>query len=100
STADAAPFDTAPEPELILPTCAGCIVITPSALLFTKAGDHATVRAQAYDAKGAKIDVPITWESSRPNDVTVDAQGQVVSAIALGSSQIRARAGMLLSAPV
>src|SRR3954465_15996926 len=62
--------DTAPEP--VVPTYAGRIVVTPAALLFTRAGEQAALHAEAFDAQGKKMDAVFTWESSRPGELTVD----------------------------
>lgn len=100
SGTDGAADGRIPAPPIQLPPYMGRIVVTPAALLFTKAGEHATLRAEAFDATGAKVDATFTWESSRPLDAEVDATGQITSVAALGSSQIRARAGGLVSQPV
>ncbi len=87
-------------PATELPKYMGRIVVTPSAVLFTKSGERALLRAEAFDAAGQKIAATLTWESSRSAEVAVDASGQVTSMTDLGSSQIRVRAGSLSSPPV
>src|SRR5688572_18590690 len=78
----------------------GRIPVEPQALLFTRAGDQGQLRARVLDPDGKPLDRPITWESSRPASVTVDGQGRVTSVVGLGSAQIRARAGDIVSDPV
>lgn len=83
-----------------LPADVGRIVVSPAALLFTKPGEVAVLHAEVFDASGQKTAIPVTWESTRPAMVGVDASGQVTAMVAVGSSQIRVRAGALISAPV
>lgn len=102
STGDVGGLRPPPPPLPALPTFMGQIIVTPAALLFTKAGDTATLRAEAVDADGKKL-VPqptFTWETSRAADITVDPNGQATAVAALGSSQIRVRGGGLASDPV
>jgi hypothetical protein len=86
-----------PGPEL--PKYLGRIVITPAAALFTKAGDTASLHAEAFDAAGQKLAISLSWESSRPEAVAVDGSGQVTAMKDVGSAQIRVRGGGLTSAP-
>ena len=87
-----------PLPEL--PKYTGQIVVTPAAVLLTKAGDTATLRVEAFDAGGQKMSAAFTFESSRPAQVAVSGDGQVTAMAALGSAQIRVRAAGLVSEPV
>jgi hypothetical protein len=89
-----------PTPLAALPEYLGRIVITPAAALFTKLGDRTTLKAEFFDASGQKIATTLTWESSRAGIVAVDADGQVTAMAAVGSAQIRVRAGGLVSPPV
>jgi hypothetical protein len=95
--------DTVPaaEPLPALPEYRGRIAITPTAVLFTRLGDRTMLRPEVLDAAGRPVSATgFTWESSRPDMVAVDAQGQVTAMAALGSSQIRARANGMVSAPL
>jgi hypothetical protein len=78
----------------------GRIVLEPAALLFTKAGEQAQLRARVFDADGKAVERELTWESSRTGSVTVDGEGRVSSQVPLGSAQIHARAGDIVSDPV
>lgn len=90
-----------PDPLPALPAYQGRIVVTPAAVLFTRQGDHTMLRAEVFDASGRPVSATgFTWESSRPEMVNVDAGGQVTATAALGSSQIRVRAGGFVSPPV
>jgi hypothetical protein len=78
----------------------GRVVISPAAVTFTAMGESAVLRATAFDAAGAAVAGAVTWSSSRPEEVSVDAEGRVTSLTALGSAQITARVGDRVSAPV
>lgn len=96
---DGGGFVATPLPAL--PEITGRIVVTPAAVLLTAAGQTATLHAEAFGADGLKLAAAtFTWESSRPTDVTVGADGQLTAAAALGSTQIRVHAGALVSPPV
>src|SRR5205807_585707 len=84
----------------VLPPYRGRIVLTPAALLFTGAGQSATLRAQAFDASGAPMDAAFTFTSSRPDQVAVDAAGNVTSMVAVGSTQITVTGAGLTSRPL
>jgi len=75
------------------------VEITQTGLVLTAAGASAQLSATVFDAGGAKIDAPVSWSSSRPGTVTVDAQGRVV-AVGTGATQVVARSGSLQSAPL
>lgn len=84
----------------VLPPYIGRIVVTPAALLFTDAGQSATLHAQAFDAKGAPMDATFTFTSARPAEVAVDATGKVTSMMAVGSTQITVTGAGLTSRPL
>jgi hypothetical protein len=91
-----------PEPTPLppLPESLGRIVVTPAAVLFTAIGNQATFHVEVLDASGQKIVTTLAWESSRAGMVAVDAEGRVTAMVEVGSSQVRVRAGSLVSAPV
>ena len=79
TTDDGGGFVVTPLPAL--PEIAGRIVVTPAAVLLTAAGQTATLHAVAFGADGLKMEgATFTWESSRPADVTVGADGQLTAA--------------------
>ena len=84
----------------VLPPYVGRIVLTPAALLFTDAGQTATLHAQALDATGVPMDATFTFTSSRPDQVAVDATGNVTSMVAVGSTQITVTGAGLTSRPL
>ena len=91
------PGDAAPSlPTYQLP---GRITVEPAALLFTKPGEQAQLRAQVFDADGKPVMRAVTWESSQAA-VTVDGDGRVSSVAPLGSALVRAHAGEIISEPV
>ena len=84
----------------VLPPYFGRIVLTPAALLFTGAGQSATLHAQAFDANGAAMTAPFTFTSSRPDQIAVDANGDVTSMVPVGSTQITVTGDGLTSHPL
>jgi hypothetical protein len=84
----------------VLPPYMGRIVLTPAAVLFTDAGQTATLHAQAFDATGAKMDATFTFTSSQPDQVAVDGNGNVTSMVAVGSTQITVTGAGLTSRPL
>jgi hypothetical protein len=78
----------------------GRVVVAPAALLFTKAGETAQLTATATDAAGNPVTGDVTWTSSRPEEITVDATGLVTSVVGVGSAQITAKVGERVSAPI
>ncbi len=73
------------------PPLAGRIEVTPSAVLLTGVGQTAQLTATALGQDGAAVSV--TWSSSDPAQVGVDAQGNVTALTDLGSAVIYADAG-------
>ncbi len=86
--------------EQVLPPYLGRIVLTPAALLFTDAGQTATLHAQAFDATGAPMAATFTFTSSQPDQVAVDGNGNVTSMVAVGSTQITVTGAGLTSRPL
>jgi hypothetical protein len=89
------PPDDEPEP----PASASALVIAPSALLLAP-GEAQQLRAFAVDADGDSTEVAATFESSSPGVVAVSGAGLATGGATLGSAQIVARSGSLVSAPV
>jgi hypothetical protein len=83
-------------PAAIAP--AATIVVDKAALFLPGAGQSAQLVAQRFDAQGAPTQAAITWVSSAPDKVSVDANGRV-TAIAIGSTQVFAQADGRRSAP-
>lgn len=88
--------DTAGSPPVSAP--AATIVVDKAALFLAGAGRSARLDAQRFDAQGAATQAAITWISSAPDKVAVDANGRV-TALAIGSAQVFAQAGPLRSTP-
>ncbi len=76
------------------------IIVTPGSLLLTTAGASADLHATVLDANGEAVDAAVTWHSSDPNVVSVDADGTIVATGIIGSSLITARRTGVTSAPV
>lgn len=83
-------FDAAPVPSVT--------IVEPGAFL-TGAGQFADLSAQVLDEQGLPLPAAVTWISSDPDQVEVDAQGRV-TALAIGSALIYAEAEGVRSAPV
>ena len=75
------------------------LVVAPGALLLD-AGATQQLKAYAIDAEGDSTEVSATYESSAPGVVTVNDDGIATGGATLGSAQIVARSGNLVSAPV
>lgn len=76
----------------------GSVVIDRASVFFTAAGQSRQLTALAADAQGAAATAPVTWASSAPAKVSVDASGNV-TALAIGSAMITASAAGIDSAP-
>jgi hypothetical protein len=74
------------------------VVIDQASVLLPGSGESAQLTAQILDPQGSPLPGTITWRSSAPDRVSVDATGKVTAA-AIGSAQIFAESGGLRSAP-
>lgn len=75
------------------------VVITTHAVLLENVGATQQLSAQAFDNRGNPVAANISWESSKPANISIDAQG-VAKGAAVGSSQLRAVVGGVKSAPL
>ena len=82
-----------------LPAGEAVLVIAPGALLLTEAGGTASLHAYAIDADGDSALVDATFASSDPSVISVSG-GTAIAGAALGSAQITATSGDLVSAPI
>ena len=74
----------------VVVTAAGLTINSPSVVYV---GANASLTATAVDANGAVLpNVPVAWSSSNPGVATIDASG-VLTAVAVGSTQVTATAG-------
>jgi len=73
------------------------IVVSPSTALLTDLSDTHILHAQAYNAAGEAIDSMITWVSSNPTIIEVNADGEVTNLDYVGSSSITAQSGNVSS---
>ncbi len=74
------------------------VVIDKASLLLPGTGESAHLTAQILDPQGVPTGGAVTWTSSAPDKVEVDATGKVV-AKAIGSAQIFAEGAGLRSPP-
>ena len=71
-------------------TAAGLTIQSPAVVYV---GANASLTATAVDANGAVLpNVPVAWSSSNPGVATIDASG-VLTAVAVGSTQVTATSG-------
>ncbi|MDP3823544.1 MAG: Ig-like domain-containing protein [Burkholderiales bacterium] len=82
----------------VTPTSVGSVVVDKPALFLPGSGQAAQLAAQVLDPQGAAASANVSWSSSAPDKVSVDAAGRVL-ALAIGSAQIVAQAGGVRSAP-
>ena len=81
---------------------AGAIVfieIQPGGQILTAERQAAPLRAVAYDADGNQVDASFSWTSSTPDQVAVDADGNVSAVSDLGSATVWAEADGIRSNP-
>ena len=76
----------------------GSVVIDKPMVFLPGGGQSAQLAAQVLDPRGAPAFGTVTWTSSAPDKVSVDAAGRLV-ALAIGSAQIFAEASGARSAP-
>ncbi len=76
------------------------VTIDQTAVLLPQLGATRQLSATPRDGFGRPVAGPITWTSTRPDQVDVDAAGLVRAVVANGSSQITAHAAGITSAPL
>ncbi|HET7424112.1 MAG TPA: Ig-like domain-containing protein [Gemmatimonadales bacterium] len=74
------------------------VVIDKASVLLPGGGESAQLTAQILDPNGSPVSGTITWSSSAPDRVSVDANGRV-KGVAIGSAQIVAEGNGLRSLP-
>ena len=74
------------------------VVVDKASVFFTGAGESAQLAAQPFNATGAPSGGAVTWTSSAPDKVSVDAGGHLV-AMGIGSALIFAESAGVKSAP-
>ena len=75
------------------------IQVTPEAVFLSGVGQTRVLAATVLDQAGLPVAVPVTWTSSAPAQIAVDASGKL-SALTIGSAQVFAQAGGVRSPPV
>jgi hypothetical protein len=75
------------------------IEIRPGGQLLTAERQTAKLTAVALDADGNEVDATFSWTSSTPDQIAVDADGNVSAVSELGSATIVASAGEISSNP-
>lgn len=88
-----------PTPPAPPPAAISRIVLETRSVLLENVGATQQLVARALDAQGNPVAASLSWESSKPGNVSVDANG-LARGVALGSSQLRAVAGGFKSAPI
>lgn len=82
----------------VIVVAVGSVVIDKPSVFLTASGQSAQLTAQTFDPQGAPSAGTVSWTSSAPDKVSVDAAGQLV-ARAIGSAQIFAVSAGVRSAP-
>ena len=82
----------------VIVVAVGSVVIDKPSVFLSASGQSAQLSAQTLDPQGAPSAAAVSWTSSAPDKVSVDAAGQLV-ARAIGSAQIFAAAAGVRSAP-
>ncbi|HEU4829453.1 MAG TPA: hypothetical protein VFT04_09675 [Gemmatimonadales bacterium] len=83
-----------------LPGGGEVLVIAPSALLLAEPGASHAIKVYRVDADGDSTLVDATFQSSDPSVVSIAQGGIATGGTALGSAQIIATSGELISAPI
>lgn len=81
------------------PLTSGSVVVTQAAVLLTGVGQSRTLSASTLNDAGAPVSAALTWTSSAPDRVAIDANGRL-EARAIGSAQVFASSGSYRSQPV
>ena len=76
------------------------VEVSPRAALLTGRGEQALFRAEAFAQDGQPVTVPVIWTSSNAEAVSIAADGRVTAGVTVGSSQITATVGGVVSEPV
>ncbi len=76
------------------------VEILDGAALLTETGQTRALTARVLDSQGREITATVAWESSRPDNVGVSVNGELIAQGTGGVSQITARVGNLRSAPM
>ena len=83
---------------VVVAAAVGSVVIDKPSVLLPGIGQSAQLSAQLLDSQGAPSFGSVTWTSSAPDKLSVDAAGRLV-ALAIGSAQVFAQASGVRSAP-
>ena len=97
-TASSGGVTSAPVTLAVVAVAKGSVVIDQASVFFTGAGQSRALSGRAVDDQGAAMIAPISWSSSAPDQVAVDATGKL-TALAIGSAQISASVAGIVSAP-
>jgi uncharacterized repeat protein (TIGR01451 family) len=81
-------------------TAVARLEVKPGALMFTRAGETRVLSVKAFNTSGAPVPATVSWTSSKPSAVSVDASGTLTAVGAVGSSQVTAVSGAVVSPPV
>ncbi|MBL8523720.1 MAG: hypothetical protein JNN20_08530, partial [Betaproteobacteria bacterium] len=88
-----------PFTPIVAPAIAS-VAIEQSGVLLSQVGASRQLVAKVTDALGRRLNVPVTWSSSRPANIAVDTNGLATASSLSGVTQIVASAGGVSSAPL
>lgn len=74
--------------------------VQPAALMLTASGERRALSVRAFDVDGREVKPRVTWRSTRPEQVKVDATGQVEALLPLGATQIIVQSDGVEAVPV
>lgn len=81
------------------PLTSGSVVVAQTAVMLTAVGQTRQLSVRTMNDAGVTVNAAVTWSSSAPSQVSVDATGRV-TARTIGSAQVFAQSGSVRSAPV
>ena len=71
------------------PAAVARLEVSPTAVLLNGAGKSQSLKVRAYDVNGVEVsNAPITFTSSKPDQVSVGTDGTVRAQVAVGSSLV------------
>jgi len=82
------------------PNAVASVEVRESSILLTGPGQSRKLTVDLLDASGAATDATVSWTSSAPDRIRVDADGVVHNVTPLGSAVVFAEAGGFRSKPV
>lgn len=96
STPTPTPNEPTPTPQ---PSAVTSVSVAEGSVLLENIGSSQKLTVKVLDDKGNPVNTSVTWESSKPEIVKVNADG-TAEGLAVGSAVLRAKVGDKVSGPV